>query len=354
MWSHESTFPSKLEKALGAAPISSRSLPSIQPDTSAAPRGVPQQASSAPNVSAWPALWLSFGDERSINPIACDTTSAGGRQHDGDSTDSLWTPPIAATSCPVLLPSSTRRKHPAEDNTLPSVAPWSRDTRLLPLPTKLSSPPYLINGVQQLPAIRSRKGSDPLLPLGTMTDTSVLPPRPFGLPNQLGRTGNPALQNSSPASALPQLASYGKFQSYVSTPSTSTGPTSTEPQLAYNQEAFCVPTSKNSGQSPNPITVLETVQGRIQLPVDIQTASKAANKKRKRNATASSRFRQRRKEQEQKTLDEVANLEIQVRQLSKVTQQQQDILQKVDRTLKCPLETEAATLGAIQHLLFGS
>ena len=60
---------------------------------------------------------------------------------------------------------------------------------------------------------------------------------------------------------------------------------------------------------------LDTEQGPIQVPVDVQAASKVADEKRKRNATASHRFRQRRKEKERENSQNIAKLEDQIRQM---------------------------------------
>lgn len=69
------------------------------------------------------------------------------------------------------------------------------------------------------------------------------------------------------------------------------------------------------GQAAVQFMTLTTDQGLIQIPVDVQAASKMADKKRKRNAGASARFRQRRKEKEQKSSQTIAELESRVRQL---------------------------------------
>lgn len=60
---------------------------------------------------------------------------------------------------------------------------------------------------------------------------------------------------------------------------------------------------------------LDTENGPIQVPVDVQAASKVADEKRKRNATASHRFRQRRKEKERETSQNIAKLEQQIREV---------------------------------------
>ena len=75
---------------------------------------------------------------------------------------------------------------------------------------------------------------------------------------------------------------------------------------------------------------LETEQGPIQVPVDVQAASKVADEKRKRNATASHRFRQRRKEKERETSESIARLEAQMRDVAEEKdhyQKERDFLQ---------------------------
>ena len=78
--------------------------------------------------------------------------------------------------------------------------------------------------------------------------------------------------------------------------------------------------------------VLETKQDPIQVPLDVQAASKVVDEKRKRNATVSHRFRQRRKEKEQETSDSISKLEAKVRELTEEKQyyqQERDFLQDV-------------------------
>ncbi|KAL9589131.1 MAG: hypothetical protein Q9179_007989, partial [Wetmoreana sp. 5 TL-2023] len=102
------------------------------------------------------------------------------------------------------------------------------------------------------------------------------------------------------------------------------GPTSTMPQISPAPEAFEMPPSTAAAQSQNQRMALETAQGIIQVPVDLQTASKVHDNKRKRNATASHLFRQRQKEKDRETSGKIARLEA---QLSKVTEER-DYYQK--------------------------
>jgi hypothetical protein len=74
--------------------------------------------------------------------------------------------------------------------------------------------------------------------------------------------------------------------------------------------------SSTTAQSNYQMMTINTDQGPIQVPVDIQAASKVADDKRKRNAGASARFRQRRKEKEREASQTIAKLEQQARDLA--------------------------------------
>lgn len=68
--------------------------------------------------------------------------------------------------------------------------------------------------------------------------------------------------------------------------------------------------------SQQQMLTLDTGQGPIQVPVDVQAASRMADDKRKRNAGASARFRQRRKEKEREASQTIGRLEQQIRDLT--------------------------------------
>lgn len=69
------------------------------------------------------------------------------------------------------------------------------------------------------------------------------------------------------------------------------------------------------GQAPLQMT-LNTDQGTMVVPVDVQQASRTANEKRKRNASASARFRARRKEKEKEASHTIVSLERQLRDMT--------------------------------------
>lgn len=81
------------------------------------------------------------------------------------------------------------------------------------------------------------------------------------------------------------------------------------------QMKFDGPPGSSTGGGSYQMMTLDTENGPIQVPVDVQAASKVADEKRKRNATASHRFRQRRKEKERETSQNIAKLEQQIREM---------------------------------------
>jgi len=145
----------------------------------------------------------------------------------------------------------------------------------------------------------------------------------------LGRTGGigtgghpPASQSDSPStqySSYSQVSrqtppaqpavSTGQPQSFFTNPFNAGGPASSTAQMAFDVPA----PSGGNGASTYQMMTLDTENGPIQVPVDVQAASKVADEKRKRNATASHRFRQRRKEKERETSSNIAKLEQQIR-----------------------------------------
>jgi hypothetical protein len=85
------------------------------------------------------------------------------------------------------------------------------------------------------------------------------------------------------------------------------------PQITLATDAPYGTVATAAGQSSYQLMTLDTDHGPIQVPVDVQAASKMADEKRKRNAGASARFRQRRKEKEREASGTIAKLEAQVR-----------------------------------------
>lgn len=82
------------------------------------------------------------------------------------------------------------------------------------------------------------------------------------------------------------------------------------------QRPIGVPISSSGGQNVYQMMTLETTSGTVQLPVDVQAASRVADEKRRRNAGASARFRQRRKEKEKEASTMISRLEQQMKEMA--------------------------------------
>lgn len=130
-------------------------------------------------------------------------------------------------------------------------------------------------------------------------------------------------QSDSPTTSYSSYSHFSRTPPVSNNPPSSSGyfPTfstatssSTITQAGYEAKEPFSPVTSSMGQNSYQMT-LDTDQGPIQVPVDVQAASKVADEKRKRNATASHRFRQRRKEKERETSQNIAKLEHQLRDL---------------------------------------
>jgi len=147
-------------------------------------------------------------------------------------------------------------------------------------------------------------------------------------------------QNPTPPVSMPTIVPTGQPQSFFSGPLTSSGPASTVAPVAFDQKVFDAPASGPVGQGQYQLMTLETEHGPIQVPVDVQAASKVADEKRKRNATASHRFRQRRKEKEQETSENIAKLEAQIREMTEEKdfyQRERDYFQDITLRNRVPV-----------------
>ena len=126
----------------------------------------------------------------------------------------------------------------------------------------------------------------------------------------------------SHTSPVPQYGSSSNPPSAVSFYPTSTSTTAASTQLVNGSPITGPPASgyRTPGnplsQSSYQLLTLDTDQGPIQVPVDVQAASKMADDKRKRNAGASARFRQRRKEKEREASQTISKLEQQIREIT--------------------------------------
>ena len=132
---------------------------------------------------------------------------------------------------------------------------------------------------------------------------------------------SPAFAQASVTSPTTNLPTYGGRLSQQYRLPASAHPIRTESPLSIYQPLASAP----ERDSPSPIATahqgnyqlmtLETEQGPVSFPVDIQAASRGADEKRRRNAGASARFRARRKEKEQQNTQEIDDLKQQIQEL---------------------------------------
>ena len=103
-------------------------------------------------------------------------------------------------------------------------------------------------------------------------------------------------------------------------------PESHQISLAVDSDRLRIPMAP-TGQSSIQIMTIKSQQGHhVQIPVDVQAASKVADEKRKRNAGASARFRARRKEKEREASMSIARLEQQLRDALEDAERKQERL----------------------------
>ena len=143
-------------------------------------------------------------------------------------------------------------------------------------------------------------------------------PSDRGLPYQLPTSQSNSLSKS--------YSSYSRFSNALSTPhialATAPPPSFSHPHTESNPgssmprpKASSSPVSSVKGQKYQLMT-FNTNQGLIQVPVDVQGASKVADEKRKRNATASHLLRQRRKEKDRETTNTITKLKHQLHEVA--------------------------------------
>ncbi|KAI9682109.1 MAG: hypothetical protein M1817_000163 [Caeruleum heppii] len=149
-------------------------------------------------------------------------------------------------------------------------------------------------------------------------------------PPSVGRRASVGTKHGPPSLTASPSTSYSSFSqvSHASPSPRTTQPTSAPhlpPSFGASAGGGPVPVSvsppykspaSSLAQSSYQLLTLDTDQGPIQVPVDVQAASKMADDKRKRNAGASARFRQRRKEKEREASQTIARLEQQIRDIT--------------------------------------
>ena len=167
-----------------------------------------------------------------------------------------------------------------------------------PIPPGFRHPSSPYTSVQAAP-VPPRRASSSALP--GATSESVSPSVSYSSFSQQSQT--------SPAPKYGPMASQPQSRSYNASPYDASG----NPPV--HLQGYGLPSS-TTAQSNYQMMTLNTDQGPMQIPVDVQAASKMADDKRKRNAGASARFRQRRKEKEREASSTISKLEQEARDLT--------------------------------------
>lgn len=191
-----------------------------------------------------------------------------------------------------------------------TVEPGTSGAPPLPTPPAGGRPGYGFSA--PTPPIEAVRRASTGAPRARAPSASASPSTSYSSYSQTGQT-SPAMQHdpmslstlSAPYTTNGELPMSGSGT--ASAPPTTLGPG--------RQRQMGIPISSSGGQNVYQMLTLETTAGTVQLPVDVQAASRVADEKRRRNAGASARFRQRRKEKEKEATTSIARLEQQVKEL---------------------------------------
>ena len=263
---------------------------------------------------------------------------AGIQQHQGTPTppissdESTWIVSVWRTgTCSSTQNSNVRRttsprKSPGTPNQPPSTRPANQQ------PWALSS--ILNDPVTDYSAHHQQRDAAQLdSPTSSVQSGASITNAIYGSHSASALDGQPqSVQYSTPTDGLPQLRPKPGAQ-YAPTLHAAV-PTSQSTTRDLTMAG--IPISSSGGQNVYQMMTLETTSGPVQLPVDVQAASRVADEKKKRNAGASARFRQRRKEKEKEASTTIAKLEQQVRELSEEAafyRRERDIFKKVLSTI---------------------
>lgn len=360
----EEKYDTQSKKSLGhSSPIPDASTP----------------AASASAEPEKPASSSAAGLQHLLNPMAADATEKTSRRRNADHFDmpqkpyggTPQLPPATIRASPgaVTLPSITPPPmssypdlgRPSARRTLTPGPPTTYNTA----PTVLGAPVGTIdakkspfgasrdNGIGHdfprrressvgavglaYPFVNPAAAQSPSGRRASMGSSMDLMPRPSSAERRVSVGGISQIQTSQSDSPSTTYSSYSQFSHTPPVPLPNLGghPTSSAGYFpstytvtgggggvaggypsseAHAKEAFS-PRTTSLGPNTYHLMTLNTEQGPIQVPVDVQAASKVADEKRKRNATASHRFRQRRKEKERETSQNIAKLEHEVREL---------------------------------------
>ncbi|KAL8849693.1 MAG: hypothetical protein Q9221_005303, partial [Calogaya cf. arnoldii] len=243
-----------------------------------------------------------------------------------------YPPPITQGSRHVLTPRSASSAYGS--NFIPKALPGTIDAKVSPF---IGSGDLVNSNMPETNHLPEKHSVPPAtsLPLGGPYPPARSPPgrRPSGgsqISTALDRRASLA-GSDSPSTIYSSYSQYSQTPPVTQSIAPASQPSSAFFGIPYSSHGAMPPhlhgfsnnsnnggpvSSSSAAQSPYHMMTLDTDHGPIQVPVDVQAASKVADEKRKRNATASHRFRQRRKEKERETSQNIEKLESQIGQLA--------------------------------------
>lgn len=338
-------------------PLASRTLPpitdSLKPRSSSGGEYAPVSATAPPaELPISQNYSRSLGMQSILNPAGRDSSQGQSRRRTAEQAGL----PSPATTAASRAPSTSMTPSPGTVS-LPSITPPSMTTYLPPVGqgprqtlTPRSASGYLPNpATTALPATIDAKATPFVMSSGPVVAnvseshrgpefTSSVPHSSYErAPRGQQASGGPQLPGSvdrrtSIAGSDSPSTTYSSQSQFSRTPPVQSVAPVSQPSSAFFGMPYPAPSpvhplahgfgangpvSSTTAQSPYQMMTMDTEQGPIQVPVDVQAASKVADEKRKRNATASHRFRQRRKEKERETSNNIAKLEKRIQDLEK-------------------------------------
>lgn len=212
------------------------------------------------------------------------------------------------------LPSTARTPQRTSSAVSPRTRSYAFDNRFAGAPA-LPTPPAAVREAYGFPAPVPAPSSHPTTRRGSLGGGHGVRLQSESTSPKSSYSGYSQAEQASPAhygsSLMPALSA-----PYTATSSTSApGLDSGTPIKSERHGHMGIPISSTGGQNVYQMMTLETSEGTVQLPVDVQAASRVADEKRRRNAGASARFRQRRKEKEKEASTAISRLEQQLKDL---------------------------------------
>lgn len=243
--------------------------------------------------------------------------------HDDQPPQRPFHPPARPTMRHLLTPKSPKL-HRTQSLNMLNPPTGTIDAHQSPFLTANTRPsdPMPLPPAQPTPPVGARASYFPPIP---QPHTGPTPP-PNMMRNEIRRPSGNFLQSGS-ASPITQYSPYSQAASVASSQydaQSSQGHYVPGPVHAHTHNArhgsIPMETERNSmipmapsSQSSIQLMTIKSQHGQVQIPVDVQAASKVADEKRRRNAGASARFRARRKEKEREASMSISRLEQQVR-----------------------------------------